>query len=379
MVKPRTCGLAAACLLALASAARAAPMVSPLPYVVDQSSAIVIGTLQYAPPGFTVQVERVVRGPVKPGPLAVKPSPDGHITIDRERVVAFIDQGGALRWVGRLAGGPSLERGVIRLQGFFDRNAHLVRPGILTLAQLEEFAKSRTLKQKLVATLAFGDGKGGVRPAPGRRFTIDYDPLLGAVRVSGLDLACLDAPPRLQLEWGDPELSLDGKCESADGKVRRQLEFSGRYTGVDDGGAITLELFPDRPLLTEEEYDRFARDPAILDVTRVVRVELPGGEAWSWRVGESLVDPSGKVHPAGGVSSTLGERGGKQYTEETMRFGSASITLEPESEPGAPGGHPRGLTALLQSGKPVRCTFSRKGQGKLACKLREVEPRIVRK
>src|SRR5512138_435671 len=129
--------------LSIAPSARSAPMSTDFSMIRANAAIVALGTVhQVAGPNnaaiLTVDVDKVIRGTAARGPLAVKESPDGHVSVDNERVVAIVDNAGALRWVGRLVAGASLETGVILFQGFFDFNAHIVHPGLMTLAEMQK-------------------------------------------------------------------------------------------------------------------------------------------------------------------------------------------------------------------------------------------------
>ncbi len=356
--------------------ARAAPMASPFSMVRTQSTVIVVGTVrQNAQGDLTIDVDKVVRGLAQrpTAPLSVKQSPDGHVTISNERVVAFIDGQNALRWVGRLVAGPSIETGVIKLQGFFDFNAHLVTPAIMSLAQLGSALQTGSLVQTFDATLAFPDGHGGFRPSPTKRFTLQYD-TNGAqiLSLQGLALPCLGNPSLFGLSWGSFEVRLSDTCLTNNSAPQRDrsLDLDGELTGVAANGDIEVRVVPSRPFMNEVEYDTFARDRDLVQMTNVVRVALANGTAWSWRVESALVDPSGHSHAAQGMSSTM--------SGDVYEFTDAKITLSPSPSLGSPGGNPRGIVTLVESGKITRCVLTQHGTD-TPCTLSHVAPIWVRR
>jgi len=197
-----------------------------------RASAVIIalGTVhQIAGPNgkalVTVDVDKPIRGNVTRGPLAVKESPDGMITVDNERVVAFVDGNGALRWVGRLIAGASLETGVIELQGFFDFNAHLVHPGVMTLAQMQSFLATGTLDQTFDATLAFRDGRGGFARSA-RTLTVRYSPITRALQLSSSTPVCLAANSLFSLDWGRFDLGSRTRARARKRTPRRAISTS---------------------------------------------------------------------------------------------------------------------------------------------------------
>jgi hypothetical protein len=373
-------------LTGLAPAARGAPMATDLATLRAQTKLVVLGTVHLAAgPGnttlVTLDVDKVVLGSAPLGRMSVKESPDGHVTVDNERVVAFVDHGGALRWVGRLAAGPSLERGVIRLQGFFDFNAHIVRPGIVTLPELRSVLATGRLDQTFDATLAFRDGHGGFARSR-RTLTVRYEPLTRALHVLGATPVCLAPAALFGLEWGSFELRFNDTCPSrAPNAPSRDLELDGKFTGVDAAtGHIQVQLVPTRPMLTEREYAAFATDGAIADVWSVVRVALSDGTRWTWRVEHDLIDAHGKAHAAGGVSTSSRTAGGKTVTNDVYGFaGGVKIALSPSASAASPGGNAEGILTLVDSGRITSCTFSQTGHPDRACTLTVGAPRVLRR
>lgn len=372
--------------LARAPAAAGAPMYTDFATIRAQASIVALGTVRQtaAPNGtyaLTVDVDRTLRGAAALGPLPVKESPDGHVTVDHERVVAIIDRAGALRWVGRLVAGASLEAGVLRFQGFFDENAHLVRPGLMTLADMQRLFATGQLDQTFDATLAFRDGRGGLARSS-RTLTIEYARVTRALHVSGSTPACLRPGSLFGLDWGAFELGFDDACPSlAPNAAARSLELEGRFTGVDPRtGHIQVELVPSRPFLSEAEYATFSTDGAIATMTSVVSVALSDGTTWTWRVGKDLVDPRGAAHAAGGVSSWTRVVAGKEVSGATYDFaGGEKLTVSPGASAMSPGGNPRGVVTQIDSAALVACTFQQSGHEGRACRLAMRPSLVVRR
>ena len=367
-------------------------MYTPLATLRAQSELVVIGRVSQQGENLSIDVEKVLRGAARSGPLVVKPSPDGHVDVEGRRVVAFI-AAGALRWVGERVAGPSIEHGVLRLRGFFDFNAHIVSPGLLSLEQLERLLRREALKQVFAIEIGFPDGKGGVAPSS-RTLTVSYDPLTRAIKVSGLSAACLGAGPFLSgLDWGQFELSFSTDCPgssselSRHGNVRvarsRALGLEGDYTGLDaKTGAITVLVTPRRPMLRAEDFDWYLADGSIIDVERVVEVRLDDGSRFSWHLGQYLADPE-RPAPRGRLGQRdLDDEDGERPARARRR---RRLRLR-EGEVGDPsfGGQPplRRLSLLviqlLEGGKLRSCRLIVRGQPAHRCTLAERPPVIVR-
>jgi hypothetical protein len=372
--------------VAIAPGVGAAPMYTDFATIRTSATTIVLGTVhQIAGPNgtaaITVDVDKVIRGTAARGPLSVKESPDGHCTVDAERVVAFVDGNGALRWVGKLIAGASLETGVIQLQGFFDFNAHMVHPGLMTLAQMQTLLATGQLDQTFDATLAFRDGRGGFARSP-RTFSVQFSPLTRALHVNGSTPVCLQPSALFSLEWGRFDLHFTDTCPSAQANAAsRSLELEGKFTGVDAAtGHIQVELAPARPFMTEADYATFASDPHIADMTSIVGLALSDGTSWTLRVEKDIVDPSGKAHAAGSMSMSSQSVAGKTVSVDTYEFdGGVKITISPGATSGSSGGNPRGLVTLVDSRTIGSCVFSQTGHADRSCILATRASIVVRR
>jgi len=358
----------------------AAPMSTDFATIRSTATTIVLGTVRQKVTGstaaVTVDVDTVLRGTVVPGPLPVLPSPDGSIDIDGQRVVAFIDTTGALRWVGTLVAGPRLEDGVLLLRGFFDFNAHLVRPGIMSLPQLKNLLATGTLDQTFSATVTFPDGHGGMRRSA-KHFTVRHDPLANTQTLAGFAPTCMALSNVWGLTWGQLQLRFSDTCMTAATTTTRSLSLDGKFTGVDAAtGALEVDLSPTSPVLTEPEYETYVADGTLVDVVRAVSVGLPGSAPWTWRIDQSMIDPAGKTHAAGGTSSSLSQTaGGLPVYDDTFDFRGAKITLRH----GASTSTSLSLLSLIDSGGVSQCTFSRAGLAPVACTLHQIAPIFVRR
>jgi hypothetical protein len=372
--------------LSLAPVVRGAPMYTDFPTIRASATVVVLGTVhQTLGPNNTalvsVDVDKVIRGSVPLGKMSVKESPDGHITVDNERVVAFVDGSGALRWIGKLLAGPSLETGVIHLEGFFDFNAHIVRPGVVTLPELQKLLATGQLDQTFDATLAFRDGHGGFARSS-RTLVVHYAPFTRSMQVVGQSPACLAPSSLYGPEWGRFELHFSDTCQSrAPNAAYRRLDLEGTFTGVDAAtGHIQVQIAPTRPLLTESEYATFAADGTIADMRSIVAIGLSDGTRWTWRVEQDLVDPHGKVHAAGGVSVSSQGSNGKTVTRDEYDFdGGVKITLSPGASSGSPGGNAHGIVSLVDSRTLTTCTFAQAGHPDRSCTLTTRPPVLVRR
>jgi hypothetical protein len=352
-------------LVLVLSAARAepAPMFTDLATIRGQLRDVVIGTVHRSEAGLTIDVDTVVRGAVSPGrALVLNEAPHERVRVDGERVLAFIDADGQLRWVGQLLVGESIEAGVLSVHGFFDSNEHLVEPGIATLAQLTALLSTGALVQRFAGTLAFPDERGVLR-ASSSHLRFEYDPVTHRGAALGAGPPCLETS-EVHLEWGRVLVSFTDSCPRGN-RVRR-LRLVARVTGVDAAsGELQVELTPIEPLVSATDYARFVADGSMASVTRVISVRLADGSAWQWRVGEGLVDPSGRLRPTGSFSSGVLSSGA---SVEATSFADARLSFSPSpSDSGL--SSDAALILAVQRGSITWCRFARAGQAAQACTL----------
>ena len=361
-------------LIAVSPPALGAPMVTGLATVRAEARIVVVGTLASTRSGLLVDVEYALRGKPGRGQMTVGESPDGRVFVDldpaKNRVVAFIDSKNRLRWVGRPIAGPSLEKGVIRLEGFFDYNAHNVEPGVMTMAQLKSYLASGKLVQVYRANLTFADGKGGLTPTA-RSFKVEYDAIARNTTVVGLPMTCLDDGRMSSPTWGRFRLFFYCRERS------RTLTLSGEFTGVDTAnGEILATAVPTAPYLYEREFDRYIKDGTATAVERIVEVAA-GGKVWKWRAGKELVAPDGRVLRSRGGSSGSKRKAGKTIAYETYRFAGVSFTVTHPGQRSAWASNDFFMLQLSDGNGYASCSLV-DSAGRRACKLRHVAPQWQR-
>jgi hypothetical protein len=368
-------------LVSIAGPASTVPMYTSLAKVRAESRSVVIGRIRSAQHSLAIEVERVLRGAGKPGLMPVQHSPDGRVSVSSDRLVAFVDRQGALRWVGQLLAGPSLERGVLRLSGFYDHGPHVVSPGVMSMAELTRYLATQRLNQVIQIRLAFPDGQGGLRPSA-QRFRVRLSARSRQAKVSGLRLSCLAGPPSLvSTDWGKFRMDLTSSCPAATSSARL-LSLRGRFTGLSRRtGALLVEAFPAYPFLYASEFQRFAQDASIVTVRRLLQVKLTDGSSWTWQLGDHLVDPRGRTYSAAGVRRQGPAQSASQPATATSsqryEFGSVAIVLSPPVETSASGGDAPSIIQALEGGRLSRCTLVQVGRANERCQLTQLPPVFV--
>jgi hypothetical protein len=164
------------------------------------------------------------------------------------------------------------------------------------------------------------------------------------------------------LDWGSFQLSFSDTCPSPKNNARsRSLTLEGKVTGWNAATAsIEVEVEPTRPFLDEKEYDTFIADGSLAEVRTVVRMTLADGSKWTWHVEDDLVDAGGRVHKAGGVSSSIQMKSGVTISEDVYDFSGPKIIITPSPGVGSPGGNARGLVPMVDAGV-AKCALRRAG------------------
>lgn len=242
-----------------ASPVAAKPMSTRIDDLLKQSTTIVIAKLgavagkPHEATSYTLEVERALRGSVKQGRLVVQPSPDGHAYMPAgTRLLAFVNA--KREWIafGVAFAGPSLEDGVIRLAGFYDFNAHLVAPGVVTLPELERLIVQGTpMKWTFKGPVMVASKTGLV--ASKLELTVDVQ--TGTVKGHGK----LGKPSSVSVgSWEGSDLMVTWQLD------RRRFELEAEATGKNRDGSIAAQFRLREPgILTEADLLRFIDQPKL--------------------------------------------------------------------------------------------------------------------
>jgi len=183
-------------------------------------------------------------------------------------VLAFLEEGGVWTFYAPLAAGP-VRRQALRLEGFYDYNAHLVRPNLISLADLERRLADpkATSKRRFRGPLRFLNAKGtALEDGPRLDLSVEGK----RAEVSGLDSASLTGETAARLSWGfgpDVELSVGSK--------ERSLTLQARVSGVASDGSFEAAFYVTRPaLITRGLYDEWCRGSSSATARFVVEMRV---------------------------------------------------------------------------------------------------------
>lgn len=343
------------------SAAEAKPMTSNLSDILARSPTIVIATYQPPPAGSEekhhslLQIERTIRGSVRSKDLIVYShggSPEMGAPI---RLVAFLTaQDGWVAFARPLAG-PSLEEGVLHLEGFYDFNAHYINPGLMTLEQLEALALNGTPLTWTFRGKLLLPSPAGLVPS-----TIEIVATAPQNLVSGMPPMAGFAAPDVSVPMSGRTIYLDW-----DHTKGRQLILTGRLVGKLPDGSIAVEFEMSRPhILDEQSFRQFLATPTrgshsyVMEIQKgkdripVVLGEWQDGTLGTRPITESVLSSAGYIRAAG------------------VEVKIAPTPYQPRSS-----GGPAELIEELMMG-PLLCTY-KTARTTTPCTLRYVSTRLL--
>ncbi len=345
------------------TAARAEPSLSTLSAIERGSTLVAI--VRFAGPaipratGYDFVVERALRGSATPSAtIHVNRSPDGHAYLSPgTRVVAFVDASGTWNAYASVLAGPSLEDGVLRLQGFDDFDAHLVTPGVMTLAQLEASVRGApvawTFRGKvLLAT------PSGLAPS-----SIEVTARAPSNAVAGMPrIAGFPSPTVAVDSWGDPAVSITWNRD-----LGRPLVLEGTPVGKNADGSIAVEYRASYPgLLTEADFRRYLGDARLGHPYYTLRVEMAGGS-----VPVVLDREIGRIGTLGGAAITATSLAPSRRIDA----GGTAVALAPSTYRARSGGTTNALVEEAMVG-PIACTFVTPAAS-TPCRLRYLDTRFA--
>jgi hypothetical protein len=264
--------------IALGGDAVAEPMLTTLDEVMAQSTDIVIAT--YEGPANSspmspskLRVERALRGKLSGDVVA--PLGSGHASVKAgARVVAFLDKRRAWSFVGEALPNMGLE-GAISLRGFYDFNAHLVTPGLLTLPMLEDKIAGRPITWRIAGPLVALADDGSRIVDTTWQVRIDA-PEKGLPTVSGLPATAGLPAPSVGVGGWNPSVGVSWRTGWP-----RPLVLRGEITGV-KGDTLVARFHVEMPdLLRVKDIGKYLGDANASHAVYKMRIVWADGDRWS--------------------------------------------------------------------------------------------------
>jgi hypothetical protein len=231
--------------------------------LIEKSPTIVVAKLTALPNRdkhrATLAVQQVLRGDLKPGAHEVGFEDFPFVAANQE-LVAFLDDQNVWRFAATpVAGARTVDRAVLKLRGFYDYNAYVVVPGVVTLGQLQAYLKGQALTYHFRGDLYFpqhgeADWKAGTITLTG-----SYEAVTENTTVTGLPKPQGFQPqPKVTVGWwGEPAIELDFTGAG------RPLHLRGGVHGLDEKtGALLVRFAVTRPeVVTEADFRAYLADP----------------------------------------------------------------------------------------------------------------------
>jgi len=212
----------------------------------------------------TIQVEttQVLKGDLKPGKhrFSFEDSPY-PIGAKGDEFVAFLDKHRVWRFMAfPLKGENKVGQGVLQVSGFYDRNAYLIAPGLVTLDQLKTYLKEGSLVYRFRGNVYFPQPRKVNWKPSSLVVSGTYDVINKKVNVKGLpNLEAFPAQPDVHIHcfWHDSNLDL-----SYERNLYRPLELIGKVWGIDNKtGEMKVRFAVSSPtVLTQKAFEDYLAD-----------------------------------------------------------------------------------------------------------------------
>ncbi len=285
MSAARAVAIAAA--MAVSAIASAHPMATSLDDVIKTSPDVVVATfVGPAHPGteslaVKLHVESALRGK-KSGDLVVTTA-GGHVYFKPgTRVVAFLSKTGEWQFSGEAPDGLTLDD-AIQLRGFYDFDAHLVAPSLVTFGQLRDRFAGKPIAWHFEGPLEVLSNDGAkVIDSPWTLSVNGTENLPATV----LGFTAVDVPP--------PQLSVGGWDASVSVSWNRgwprPLVILGKVTGHRDDVLLVKFRLAMPDLFHTADIARYLVDPKAAHANYRMRIEWrDGGGAWTVALDEGLL------------------------------------------------------------------------------------------
>lgn len=338
----------------------AEPMVTTLDSVVKGAKHVWIASFLAPPAGsntldYDLVVERVLRGSAAPKSTMRVKAANGHAYFKNgTRIVAFVDGSGSWTAYAKEFAGPSLEDGVLRVEGFYDFNAHLVTPGVMTLAQLEAFVVKGTPLAWTFRGKILLASPTGLAPS-----SIDVSAQAPSNVVTGMPAFSGFPSPTVHVgSWMGTDATVEWNRT-----LGRPLVLEASAIGKNPDGSIAVEWRTSYPtLLTEAEFKKYLADPKLGHPYYVLEVATPGT-----KMPLVLDKEIGRIGTLGTMSISETSLAPNRY----IKTSSVTITLAPSKITSRARGTSSGLMDELYAG-PIACEYTTAGTS-VPCTIRRVD------
>lgn len=265
------------------------PMFISLAELSDTAHTIVV--CKYLEPGpdspfggaseYHLDVIKSLRGEVEAGPFTVKRGNGMADILPGTLCIAFMSGDMEWSWVGIPRNTAQPWEGVWDLSGFYDFNAYLVGPSMLTLGQLKRYLDGEPLAYQLQGPLAFFDPVSGELKDSDYQLSFTWKPESQEAWEfkSDLPLVDFDQPESAWISNGfEPDFS--ARFQSSQGG--RAMEIYGMIRSLDGQTGVMKTCFwlYSPKLYTEEMLLPFLKDYTCRHPWYEIEIDLEDGRTW---------------------------------------------------------------------------------------------------
>jgi hypothetical protein len=358
------------------------------------------GTPAYKTKSHWVTVERVLRGTLKKGRQQVARGEHGAPHLQKgERFIGFIDKKGGLHWAARklsnrarsrrlrgISKSVPIERAPLMVQGFYDFNAYLVSPALLSLSMLERLLEKKKVTYRFSGNLYFRAPKGGQPTASTIKIDIAMDDAVAGGKsaaarppfVSGMPKLVGFPKPKVTVTPGwNPTVTLSYRRSWP-----RPLVIYGMVTGLSASGVFETKFNVGEPhLRLKRSFSRYIANKNLSHSYVVYRLMCFGfRKPWRLEIGREL-GKAGKLWPPAGLPYKITETSLSPKRFIKAKLGQKKLRLKlHESRKTIAKIGPYGLRLYdeLLAG-PLRVTLYHSGNVPLGCKLSYEKTRFKRR
>jgi hypothetical protein len=202
--------------------ARAHPLAIEFYEMIDASKLIVIAN-SIKPIGtgdlisiYEINITTILKGKGVTGTYTVKRAKGSPNVPLNSPFIAFINRENEFEWCGLPIAENQAElsdNSVLSLAGFYDFNAYLVSPSVITLGQLKQYIKEKKYSNRISGNLyCFSNSTKKLESTP-VNFIVNYtytkDGIKSSTTVSGISWKGFPAKPELSVSAWDNEISLE--------------------------------------------------------------------------------------------------------------------------------------------------------------------------
>lgn len=206
--------------------------------VVERSATIAVAKFAEKNPNFAkrnqdLEILQILKGDLKTGKHRVPCEDQPRFANKVETFIVFLDKAKVWRFVADPLNGKKLEDDLLVMDGFYDLNAYVVSPGLVTLEQLQKYLKDKTLNYRFRGAVYFPEAKEVAWKPGSLKIKGTYDAVTEVAQVEGLpELKGIVAQPEVYMShWRNdetPSLHLQYSRSTS-----RALILMGKVDGID--------------------------------------------------------------------------------------------------------------------------------------------------